>query len=389
MQRSTSDKLSVPEQISESAQLTPVSVSRSYSDQERKYRELDQRIDHFAAPEGLLTLSYGGPKYIRMAQALSLSYRRHNSDRPFAIITDQASAHTLRAYFDDVIIVKPEYGPSTTQKLYVDLYSPFARTLFVDSDCLFYKHPDELWNLYAHGPFSIRGWRYLTGDTDYERRAPYRWVQDTSQFLKQNGISRFAHFNGGVFYFDRSETAKRVFVIGRSLYESREEFGFVPFKSAPISDEPAMAVAMEKCGIDMDPWDCIHGMETAIGMRKALAINVLKGESHFLKGNIECNPVLIHYNVDAQDGLVYTRDVCRLLYETSRVRPLLFWRAVAMTCAPALYKRVLRLAAEFPSRLKESVCRVFAVRPARPLANSYLRMGTRLSRCKTVDQERP
>ena len=370
MQRSMSDVSPVPEQISGTAQLTSHSVAQSYGDQQLRDGELDQPADPFAAPEGLLTLSYGGPKYLRMAQALSLSYRRHNPARPFAIITDQASAHTLRAYFDAVIIVKPEYGPGTMQKLYVDLYSPFVKTLFVDSDCLFYKHPDELWHLYAHGPFSVRGWRYLTGGTDYEKRTPYRWLQDTSQFLKQNGISRLAHFNGGVFYFDRSDTAKRLFTITRSLYERHAEFGFVPFKGAPISDEPAMAVAMEKCGINMDPWDSIHGMETAIGMRKSLAINVLKGESRFLKGKIERNPVLIHYNVDAQDGLVYTRDVCRLLYETSRVRPLLFCWAVAITCIPSLYKRVLRLAAEFLSRLRKELRRIFAVRPTRPLTNS-------------------
>ena len=370
MPRSKSDILSVPEPISKTGQLMPHSVALSYGDQQLKYGELDQRADRLAAPEGLVTLSYGGPKYIRMAQALSLSYRRHNPARPFAIITDQASAHTLRTYFDIVIIVKQEYGPGTMQKLYVDLYSPFARTLFVDSDCLFYKDPGELWSLYAHGPFSVRGWRYLTGDTDYEKRTPYRWLQNTSEFLKQNGISRLPHFNNGVFYFDRSDTAKRLFAISRSLYERHAEFGFVPFKGAPISDETAMAVAMEKCGINMDPWDSIHGMETAIGMRKSLAINVLKGESRFLKDKIGRNPVLIHYNVDAQEGLVYTRDVCRLLYETSRVRPLLFCEALAMTCVPALYKKVLRLAAEVLSLLRKNLRRIFAVRPTRPLTNS-------------------
>ena len=104
-----------------------------------------------AQPEGLLTIAYGRPKYIKMARALALSYRRFNPGRPFAVVTDEANAHTLRQYFDDVLIAKPEYGPGVVQKLHADLYSTFAMTLFVDSDCLFYKHPDELWDLYAHG----------------------------------------------------------------------------------------------------------------------------------------------------------------------------------------------------------------------------------------------
>ena len=49
MQRSMSDVLSVPEQISATAQLIPDSVALSYGDQQLKYGELDQRADRFAA----------------------------------------------------------------------------------------------------------------------------------------------------------------------------------------------------------------------------------------------------------------------------------------------------------------------------------------------------
>jgi amino acid adenylation domain-containing protein len=49
MQRSMSDVLSVPEQISGTAQLIPDSVALSYGDQQLKYGELDQRADRFAA----------------------------------------------------------------------------------------------------------------------------------------------------------------------------------------------------------------------------------------------------------------------------------------------------------------------------------------------------
>ena len=89
-----------------------------------------------------------------------------------------------------------------------------------------------------------------------------------------------------------------------------------------------------------------------------------------LKFKIKRNPVLIHFNVNAQDELVYNRDVYRLLYESSRVRPLLIWRAVAMTCVPALYKRVLQFAAKFPSRLRrEGFIRVFPARLTRLLTD--------------------
>ena len=49
MQRSMSDVLSVPEQISGTAQLIPSSVALSYGDQQLTYGELDQRADRFAS----------------------------------------------------------------------------------------------------------------------------------------------------------------------------------------------------------------------------------------------------------------------------------------------------------------------------------------------------
>jgi amino acid adenylation domain-containing protein len=49
MQRSKSDVLSVPDQISGTAQLIPHSVALSYGDQHLEYGELDKRADRFAA----------------------------------------------------------------------------------------------------------------------------------------------------------------------------------------------------------------------------------------------------------------------------------------------------------------------------------------------------
>jgi hypothetical protein len=84
-----------------------------------------------------------------MARALALSYRRQNPLRPFAIVTDDSNAKDLANYFDVVIPLNSAYGVGVVQKLNLDRYSPFDETLFVDSDCLFYKSPERIWRLYA------------------------------------------------------------------------------------------------------------------------------------------------------------------------------------------------------------------------------------------------
>ena len=110
---------------------------------------------------GLITIAYGPHKYMRMAEALALSYRRWNPKLPFCVVTDQANAERLAGYYDVVRIIDPSYGKGVAQKLCVDRYSPFDETLFVDSDCVFYHDPALTWNGYAIDDFVIA--QFLTG----------------------------------------------------------------------------------------------------------------------------------------------------------------------------------------------------------------------------------
>jgi hypothetical protein len=272
--------------------------------------------------EGLITIAYGAERYVAMAQSLSRSYRRYNEARPIAVISDEKNCGNLKSYFDVLIPVRRECGRGVVQKLHAHTYSPFDRTLFVDADCLFYRSPARLWDLYAHGDFSIRGWRYLTGHTEYERRHPYEWVEDTARFLHLNKITHLGHLNSGVFYFAKSGAASRVFETARSIYDRRESLGFVPFKNAPMNDEPAFAAAIELCGIEMDSWDSDKGMETFINVEKICEMNVLRGRARFCKGGVERNPTLVHFNVNAQYGILYGREMLRLEHEKRK------WRSV-------------------------------------------------------------
>jgi hypothetical protein len=48
---------------------------------------------------------------------------------------------------------------------------------------LFYKSPERIWRLYSGKDFSVRGWRYLTGRTEYEKKSPYEFVRNTPDLL--------------------------------------------------------------------------------------------------------------------------------------------------------------------------------------------------------------
>lgn len=295
---------------------------------------------------GLITIAYGPHKYLRMAQALALSYRRWNPTLPFCVVTDAASADKLAPYFDVVRMIEPSHGKGVAQKLYIDQYTPFDETLFVDSDCVFYHDPNLTWNAYATDDFVIKGWRYLT------RQDHHPNVGNLGVLLEQTDLHRMGSFNSGLFYFRKTERARQLFDTSREIYARRADLAFKPFKNAPVAHEPVLAIAMEKCGVGFSPWDPATGMETWISMRDMQSVNVLKGESKVTKHGKVVEPTLIHYNVDGQISLAYLLDIFRLAYEHKplgelRARIIATWlrsgyllekksRALARRCRAAL-----------------------------------------------------
>jgi hypothetical protein len=290
---------------------------------------------------GVITIAYGPHKYIRMAEALALSYRRWNFSLPFCVVTDQANAEKLAVYFDAVCPVNPSYGRGVAQKLSVDRYSPFDETLFVDSDCIFYHDPRLTWDAYATDDFVIKGWRYLTrGDQHAD-------INDLGLLLEQTALDRIGNFNSGIFYFRKTEKARRLFDTARAVYDRRAELALKPFKSSPIADEPVLAIAMEMCGIGFEPWDPSTGMETWISMRNLQSVNVLKANSRVVKHGKTVEPAVIHYNVDGQISLAYLRDAFRLAYEK---KPLGELRARAA----ASWLHCWYLAGKYGARVRDS-----------------------------------
>lgn len=281
--------------------------------------------------EGLITIAYGSKHYIKMAIALSRSYARLGSTRPFAVVTDQKNAGELSRHFDCIIPIEKSRGAGVAQKLFLDQYSPFQCTLFVDSDCLFYKNPEQIWRLYSSRCFGIAGWRYLDGASEYERENSYAFVDNMKEFLNKNRISRMPHLNSGLIYFDRSNLSREVFRVARAVYARRSELGMRQFKNSPVNDEPAFAAAMAVCGVELIGWCPEKGMETTICLDAPPKINVLEGKSRTMKGGVELAPALLHFNVGAQDSTFYRREMTRLALESRGLRSGLVTEVIVAT----------------------------------------------------------
>jgi hypothetical protein len=256
---------------------------------------------------GFLTIASGAPLYLRMGLALARSVRLRNSNVELAVVTD-ACGDIFSGLYDHVIRFNPEFGRGVQQKLYLDRYTPFEETIYIDADCLAYEDLDLLWGMYAGSPgFGVKGADYLGAASSHYG------VSDFRKYLGCYGVTRIGNFNGGIYYFDHGAVAARVFESARQISAERDRVGLTPFKNSPVADEPIMAMAMELNGVPMLPWDGGRAMSTTLGDTRGLsALDVLKGRSAFVKRGVPVQPIVVHFNIGCQNFFVYRRELHRL-----------------------------------------------------------------------------
>lgn len=257
---------------------------------------------------GFLSIAYGDARYLRMAKGLARSMRFHNPAVKLALVTDSTDPE-LRELFDTLIDLDPALGTGVAQKLHVDRYSPYEQTLFVDSDCLAFADPEQLWDMYADSQgFGVKGWAYLhPGDPHYA-------VADVGRMLQACGVERIGAFNSGLFYFDRSARAGDVFKRARELAQRAASLGLTTFKNSPCADEPVFALALEMNRIAMLPWDDGKAMCTATAddLQGLADINVLTGQRRLIRYGTITETTILHFHFHAQDCFPYLRELWRL-----------------------------------------------------------------------------
>ncbi len=256
--------------------------------------------------QGFLTIAYGSAHYKRMAQALLLSYKRFAPSSQFAVVSDEGNSPFL-SEFDEIVEHQADFGSGLAQKLSVDKYSPFDETLFIDSDGLFYKDPEALWQIYRpQGGFGIRGFRYRS----LEDGVP--GLSDPAKTLSTLGISSVPFINSGIIYFRKSEEAERVFRRAREIATEHQRLGLLPFGGSAFNDENVWALAMATENVGMIPWSAGPAMDMYDHVSNQHGLDISKPSAQFTTYGREVDPIFVHYCAGAQHSFTYNREVLRL-----------------------------------------------------------------------------
>lgn len=197
--------------------------------------------------EGFVTVATGSEIYYQLAYNMCLSYKKRGKGKyPFALICDKETEYA--DIFDEVIIVQ-DVRKSTIDKLLMR-YSPYEKSIFIETDILILDPIDDLWKIFETGddvtafgcklPLnSQKGWFTFEGSGKYKSQIHY-----------------LVSMNGGIYYFKNSGKAEKVFEKALEIVDEYSMYDFKYFKKP--ADEPVMSMSMvlNECG----PCDVAYDM---------------------------------------------------------------------------------------------------------------------------------
>jgi hypothetical protein len=252
---------------------------------------------------GIITLAYGDRRFLEQARSLAYSLELHAPHLSRTLVTDSSDPE-IRRQFTEVIPYRTEYGSGVRQKVFLDQYSPYDETLFIDSDCLALGNLEAFWSTFAGQYFGVPGFRYLQkGATD-----PYFDVDYALGNLK---VTEIPKFNGGTYYFTRSAKATEFFNTARNILDNRRSLRLGEFRRNGPNDEAVYALAMAVHHIG-PTWMGAGGMWTPTGYKGPLLLDALKGTCSFEKEGMKLSPEIVHFPGEYMHAFPYARERARL-----------------------------------------------------------------------------
>jgi hypothetical protein len=218
------------------------------------------------APEGYVYTTYGHPKYLKHAVASVVSLRRYDEERPVALACEEKhkailEEKNLTELFDHIHVLSPDRTSIVGFKHHIHDYMFFEKNIFLDSDIVWCKDPDSLWQSFEPYPFTTTGTQVsdnffggpkhigIIGDILLRRR---------KRTLKHFGLTYLSRVQTGMMYAQDYNLTKKVCELAQKMLDRKDE---THFRSRTLeqgrseeSCEWSLAMAMSKLDLPVYPW---------------------------------------------------------------------------------------------------------------------------------------
>lgn len=262
---------------------------------------------------GILTLATS--RDYAMAIALAQSLKLRSPNMPVAVACPPAIRKKLEPHFDSVINKLADVKESFVQKLYLDKYSPYERTLFLDADMLVFKDPMPIFEKWKGSPYAARGWYVSSGISSFGA--------DREKILKMIGRDKLVCIDGaGHAYFEKPGCFE-VFEKAREIAKNYRRYS----NPCSFADEDVMNIALTLLSIEPKPNKGFLG-SPRFAVPGTFRMDALEGTCSYIDkldketGAITM-PMVVHFMRRATP-ILYARELERLR-RYFELRPRIFW----------------------------------------------------------------
>lgn len=183
---------------------------------------------------GILTLAT--PNDYLKAIGLALSLKVSNPGVPLAVACHPRIKPLLEPHFDFVIDEQPGIR-GFAHKVYLDIYSPFERTLFLDSDMLVFKPVASHIEAWGNVPYVACGKYVTSGKSSFEF--------DRDAYLQKMKWERMVCIDGAGHAYFCKPACEAIFVRAREITANYKEIA----GNIRYADEDVMNIVMTEFGL--------------------------------------------------------------------------------------------------------------------------------------------
>lgn len=286
---------------------------------------------------GIITIGIGD-YYRRLAKHLVKSYYLNNDKKyPFAIVTDETDSE-LNSLFDIVILEKVKYNDGCIYKLNLYDYSPFKETLFIDADSLIVRDIHFMWEMYDANCFGVIG----------TNASSHKYLKMNLQKVQHlHNITEVPIFNGGVYYFKKSELTQKIFNTAKKILNQYDYYEMTLLRGKK-NEEPLIALSMAIHGLKALELNIVDpdrkGMYCTPG-QKYFKIDISKSICSFYKYGEYVTPSIMHFGTDKTYLFHYKRETKKInyLYAGKHPKWMIYLLCVPGTIKYSMYVIIYRL----------------------------------------------
>ncbi|MCC5940946.1 MAG: hypothetical protein JJU37_05335 [Balneolaceae bacterium] len=224
------------------------------------------------SPEGYVYASYGSAGYLKNVISSVITLRRYDTKRPVILYCSKEHQKLLDKYsleylFKSVEVLSAEHASIPGFKHNIHMFMPFEKNLILDSDIVWCRDPNTLWQSLSPYKFTITG--NEKADVFFGGPKGFSVLIDIlmrrrERTLKRFGLSYLSRVQAGMIYAaDKDETSK-ICELSKLFFKRQDETHFRSRREEKGREEEScewsLAMAMASSKIQVYPW--LNGYES-------------------------------------------------------------------------------------------------------------------------------